>query len=210
MDAVLVTIEEYRSVRQESLEALGRQQTIAQYGLAAVGATVGAALLSAQKTASVAAILLMGLIPLLAIFGAAMMAMEAQRVIRAGNHLRALERRVNATFQDGSRPLRWEAALEDGSHARVSGYGLAILVVVTTTAVLGPGLGGYLLAEEGLWTAFVAAELTDIAVLVTFVNWSHKTFQRLRASIDPASQTGAASAGEQPPELRRATASPDA
>lgn len=172
-------------MRQESLEAVGRVHTITQYGLATVGVMLGIALLSAERSTIVAAILLMGLVPLLPVFGAVMAYIEVQRVVRARAHLYELERRINADVQDQSNPLRWETARKENIHPRTSGYGLAIVVVVTTTAIMGPGLGGYLLAEDDAWLVFVVAELADIALLTGFALWSGKTFQSLRSPAGP-------------------------
>jgi hypothetical protein len=185
MDVVAVAIEEYKSVRQESLEAVARLQTIAQYGLAAAGVAIGIALVSAAKSVTIGALLLMALIPLLAIFGGAMMANEAQRVGRAHRHLCHLERYVNSHFPSVAGPLSWETALVDGTSSRVLSYRMTIFVVVVGTLFIGPGIGGYLLAQDGLWTAFAISEALDLALTGAFAYWSLNTFARINDAFHP-------------------------
>lgn len=59
MDAwVEVALEEYRSLRQESLEAIQRLQQIAQYGLATAGVAVSAAVIASAEDSVLGALVL--------------------------------------------------------------------------------------------------------------------------------------------------------
>jgi hypothetical protein len=62
-------LEEYKSVRQESLEAAGRVQSITQYLFAAGGVAITVGLAAADKDATVGAAVLMALIPLVVVLG---------------------------------------------------------------------------------------------------------------------------------------------
>jgi hypothetical protein len=57
-----VTLNEYRTLREESLQALRQQQTVLQLGLAAVGVLTGIGV-QAREDEALAGLLLMGFIP---------------------------------------------------------------------------------------------------------------------------------------------------
>jgi hypothetical protein len=79
MDASELLTEQYRTVRQESLDALCQMQTVNQWGLGSIGVSTGLGVVAAQHSAGAAAVLLMGLVPVLVTFGVAEMAVMAQR-----------------------------------------------------------------------------------------------------------------------------------
>lgn len=198
MDELGLVIEEYKSVRQESLEALGRQQTIAQYGLAATGVGVGIGLVAGDNhQTTLAAIVLMGLMPLLALFGAMMSATEAQRVARAGWYLRGLEARINKRLPADFEPLGWETMLGNNTAYRVQGYVAVLGIVIAITAVISVGLGGYLLASKGHWGWLAGAVVADAAVLAVIALWSHRIWTRLKwfGSADPDAHPFATASG---------------
>jgi hypothetical protein len=177
MDAIDASLEEYKSLRQESLEALGRLQTIAQYGLAAAGVGVGIGLVNSKTSVTIASIVLLALMPLLALFGAAMFASEAQRVARAGWYLRGLEARINASIPDGD-PLGWETLLANPMH-RVRGLVEAVAIVMATTLTISLGLGCFLLADHDYWVGTAIGGATDLVLIVGFVIWARSIWRRL-------------------------------
>jgi hypothetical protein len=180
VDEVGPAIEEYKSVRQESLDALDRQQTVAQYGLAAAGVVLGIGLLAEEDgRTALAVIVLMVLAPLLALFGAHMLAAEAQRVARAGWYLRGLETRVNRRLPPHVEPLAWETLLATDGAYRVQGYIEVVGIVIAVTVVTSVGIGGYLLGSQGDWGWLVAAVAVDAVLLAAFGLWARRTWVRL-------------------------------
>jgi hypothetical protein len=125
--------------------------------LAAAGVGVGIGLVADENhRTTVAAIVLMGLMPLLTLFGAAMLAAEAQRVARAGWYLRGLEARINGRLPADAEPLRWETLLGTDTVYRVRGYVEAIVIVIATTVTVSLGIGGYLLGSKEHWGGSLA------------------------------------------------------
>ena len=88
--------EEYKTVRQESLEAAGRMQSVTQYLFAAMGVVVTVAIVAAEKDRTVGAAVVMSLIPITVVVGMAMTTLELQRVLGARKYSRQLEIRINA------------------------------------------------------------------------------------------------------------------
>jgi hypothetical protein len=174
-------IEEYKSLRQEILDGLTRQQTIAQYGLAAAGVVLGIGLVAEENNrTALAVILLMALAPMLALFGAQMLATEAQRVARAGWYLRGLETRINSRLPPDVEPLGWETLLATDTKYRVRGYIEVIGIVIAVTVIISVGIGGYLLGSKGHWGWLFGAVAGDAVVLAAFCWWARRTWARLK------------------------------
>lgn len=172
-----VALEEYKSLRVESLEAIGRLQQIAQYGLATTGVAISAAVVASETDAVLAALVLMVLVPLLVLFGAAMMAMEAQRVGRAGRHLAALETRINAYLPGDSDALRWESEL--ARSRRIGSFRLAAMLVPLVGFAIGPGIGGYLLIDRGHCELAIGLGVPDAMLLVASAVFARRRIRQL-------------------------------
>jgi len=177
---VMILLAEYNSVRTESLEALSQLQMIIQYGLASLGVSVGLGLVTAQHSPTTAAIVLMGLIPTIMIFGLIMMAVAVHRVIQTRQYLRYLEKIATCLPSSGDHNVpRWERMRTEHDASAVNGYPFAIVATVGATVALGPGLGGFLLATHHLWVGFAIGEVLDLSAITIFADRARRTYQRL-------------------------------
>jgi len=180
MDASDLLLEQYKTVRQETLDALSQMQPINQWGLGSIGVTIGFGLVASQHSATAGAVVLMGLVPVLVAFGVIEMAVVAQRVVAARHYLRQLEillaeqvAGVLASF------VGWER--ERAKHFRVATSGFPALGAMIGIAVgIGPVLGGVQLAHDGRWTAFAVGETLDVAGLVVFTVWIVRIFKSIQ------------------------------
>jgi hypothetical protein len=124
--AVSVALEEYRSVRQESLTALAAQQTILTWSVAAIAvifaAGVGYTKFDSPTDSIVAWCLVFGLALPGGIFAATLSWLgEVIRMERAGGYLRVRERQIIEYYEaveasnegPSIRPLGWELRLSD-------------------------------------------------------------------------------------------------
>src|SRR4051794_20034366 len=163
-------LEEYKTVRQESLEALGRVQSVAQYLFAAAGVTVTVGLVAAKDDPTVGAAVLMALIPLVVILGISMESLEIQRVLRARRHLRQLEDTLNAQIEGSTRALSWETGRLKTETRRRNLFPVILVVAVASIVVIGPGIGGLVL-RDNLTKWYLVGAATDLvlAALVTIV-----------------------------------------
>ncbi len=177
---MMALLAEYNSVRTESLEALSQLQMIIQYGLASLGVSVGLGLVTGQHSPTTGAIVLMGLIPTIMIFGLIMMAVAVHRVIQTRQYLRYLERLITRLPTSGEHNVPgWERMRTEYDAGAVNGYPFAIVATVGATVALGPGLGGFLLATHHLWVGFAIGEVLDLSSIMIFADRARRTYQRL-------------------------------
>jgi hypothetical protein len=154
VDSADVLFEEYKALQQEIRDGLTRLQSVVQYALATLGVGAGLGLAAASRSLAAAAVVLMGLIPILIVFALAMIEIEMQRVITARRHLRQLERRINTVIIAPNTPsplLTWEAVRTlQQSRLLISPYRVGLAMAIFAV-ILGPVIGGVLLAENGRW-----------------------------------------------------------
>jgi hypothetical protein len=180
MDTFAFLAEQYETVRQESLEALGQMQTVNQWALGSVGVAVGLGLVASQHSAPAAAAVFMGLVPILVTFGIVEMTVIASRVIHARRYLRKLEAHLVDHMPDIPPNINgWERERAIGFRVGSSGYPFLVVALGATMAI-GPGLGGTLLAIEAHWMAFALGETFDIVGLVIFTIWIVRTFLSMK------------------------------
>lgn len=174
-----VLLEEYKSVRQESLEAAGRVQSVAQYGFAAAGVAVTVGLVAAEEDETVGAAVLMALIPLVVILGLAMMTLEIQRVLAARQHLRQLETRINALLESSQEGLSWEAARLKPEMRPLNPFVIPFDVAVAGIVVIGPGIGGLVL-RDGLTGWYFVGAAADLILVSVMIVVALRSYPRLR------------------------------
>jgi hypothetical protein len=104
-----VAIEEYKSLRTESLTAMANQQATLRFGITALGIILGLAV-NAKAEARFWAFSL--LVPLFALVFYALYAIEIGRMVRVGRYIDAVETNINSEFSNLSSPLGWEKWLD--------------------------------------------------------------------------------------------------
>lgn len=169
MQLVDALLEEYRTVRQESLEAAGRLQSVSQYLLAAMGVVVTVAVLAAEKNRTLGAGLVMLLTPISVVFGTAMMTLELQRMLGPRRYMRQLERRINALLEPAEGPgLGWETNRVPGGFRPLNPFPVAFGTAVVGIAVAAPAIGGLILHDD-LTTLYWLGVVADVGVGVVLV-----------------------------------------
>jgi FtsH-binding integral membrane protein len=136
---VEVALEEYKSLRQECLQSLTTQHTTISYGLASIGALLGSAFVAWAKTRLSAAILLL-FVPTVACLVLLVWFGEATRMVRAGNYLKGLEKRISERVEDEAPALGWEGYLrehsKDGETRQIRGNYKAVVAIFLLLAAL--------------------------------------------------------------------------
>jgi hypothetical protein len=174
------TLEEYKSLRQESLQALAQQQTVLQFGLSVLGVLVGLAVQQADKEPLLSIILGAGFVPLVAVFVAIIWVGEFERLGRVGFHLATIEYAV--TKEIGRPALWWESALQAarGPYRRLRGRYRAVMAMLGLFALAGAVVGNVVLGGETscvLWVALLSA--ADLLAIALGAVWFQRQFRRV-------------------------------
>lgn len=178
-----VVLDEYRSLRQESLQAIDRQHRVLALGTATSGVLLGVGVRAASGSL-VAAILLNVLMPLLGAFVVLLWLGEFERMVRAGAHIAQLESRVASRFPAEPPPLTWETALREGDDDRRRIrrlYPTIFAVIVFVLGATGAVAGLVGLVEAKHWLAAGVAVLGDLAVVLYI--WRVYLGTELRARV---------------------------
>lgn len=152
---VSVALEEYRSLRQETLQAIDRQHQILAFGTATSGVVLGVAAKERPGSTS-ATVLLVVLLPLLVSLVVVVWLGEFRRMVRAGAHVAEIEHAISARYPGEPPPLRWESDFRrpQGHRRRIAPLYRAIFAAAISIGVVGAGLGDWGLAERHRWWWF--------------------------------------------------------
>lgn len=121
MDWCEIVMEEYKTLREESLASIQTQNTIITYGTTAIGLAFGGGITVWDRDI-VSALIFLVLIPTLTYLILLGWLGEVGRMFRAGVFLSVLERKINAQFPDKPPALSWETWLAKGEWKRKTPY----------------------------------------------------------------------------------------
>ncbi len=116
MDWLSVVIEEYKTLRNESLASMQTQQSILRFGTAAVAVLIATGFSLWEKSPLPEIILLLA-IPSISYLILTIWMGEVARMMRAGMFLVELENKINKEFNDKPKALTWEHWLRDTQHS---------------------------------------------------------------------------------------------
>lgn len=178
MDWVAVALEEYKSLRQETLAAVERQHSILRFGFAGVGALIGFGT-QILDDKLLAALLFLLLTPTAIVFIVVLWLGEIERMERAGAYIAGLERIVSRCFPNSDvGPLRWETWLrEEGQRAspRLSGSHLAYFALFGLLGGTSLAIGFSVLVSERVSVIyFLPFAVCDALLLWGLVHWQKK------------------------------------
>jgi hypothetical protein len=113
-DWLNVALEEYKSLRTESLTAMGNQQATLRFGIAVLGVILGLAV-TAKDDFHFRFYLLSLLCPIFTLLVFALYAIEFGRMVRVGRYIEYIEIEINSMVTDktplNKPPLKWETWL---------------------------------------------------------------------------------------------------
>jgi uncharacterized membrane protein len=110
MDWMTAALEEYKTLREESLASMKMQQSILAYGVAAIGVIITSAL-NSWKTYPLPEFIFLALLPLIIYLTLLTWLGEVARMFRAGNFLTTIEEKINRKLGDDIPALNWESWL---------------------------------------------------------------------------------------------------
>lgn len=159
--AVQAMLNEYNSLRQESMSSIGHRVTVANFSFGAV-AVIVAAFITQQKPDWVMGLVTMLLVPQIAKVGLLIWLGEYNRSQRAGKWIAELEQRVSATVSC-NRVMAWESTLLGNSIHMTYPYLSVVLLL------LGVGWTSTIVGAAALARYFGAALLQPWAIVVVVV-----------------------------------------
>lgn len=175
MDPIEIMLEEYKTLRQESLDAMKNRNTILSFGLAAIGALFTGSIV-AYKTdihLLITNVALIVMIPAVSYIVLAMWLGEYERSQRAGKFLVGLECRINT---EASRTLlTWETRLrKKRSHMKYPYHAAVVLPIGISAASQVTGLITADFSAIQTWSAVVAAALIHLVLWLVVTSYISK------------------------------------
>jgi hypothetical protein len=113
-DWITVALEEYKSLRTETLDAVKGQQTVQSSGIASLGVLIVAGFTFWDKYLLAGMIFLI-LIPTLCYLIINLWLTEVSRMTRAGYYLSHIEKKISSHFTESPKVLNWENWLRSTS-----------------------------------------------------------------------------------------------
>ena len=171
---VTVALEEYKTLRQESLAAIEPMQRTLQIGLVVLGVLTAFAVEAAGEGAGVQVGLALGA-PLLAALVAALRLDELHRAVAAGTHTAALEQRIARKLGDSEAPLTWESRIQMEFNPREDRLRhwatlLALFAAAAPPVVL--GITDYGEGHRPEWAGILAAVLLIFGAIALYQRYT--------------------------------------
>lgn len=146
MDWISVSLEEYKSLRAESISSQQSQQLLLRVGLATNGIVLSIGI-SNWTSGDVASLVLALGLPSISFLTLAVWIGEVSRMSRVGNYLAKLEQKINLEYQNATHlPLGWENWLRStpkpGTNQIYASY-MAIIVMFSGMGFCGGAIGAY-------------------------------------------------------------------
>jgi hypothetical protein len=182
VDWIEAALEEYRSLRDESLQAIDRQVRVLGLGTTASGIVLGLGI-KAGLSSSTAFALLVGFAPLLALLVCVLWLGEMERMVRAGAQIALIEQRISRRIDPDDPPLSWETSLRSHqpSRRRILSVYRAIFGILGLIAATSSVLGNLGVADRSEPFLVAVTSLLDALILVTLTRTFIVTEYRLRA-----------------------------
>jgi hypothetical protein len=172
---ITAALEEYRTLREESLSSIEQMQRTLQIGLVAIGVLTAFGVDVTKSNLGIQAGLAITT-PLVAAVVVALRLDELLRAVKAGAHIAVLEQRVAQRTGEGGPPLTWESTIQEDFDPREDkrrhGAITAVLFAATAPAVL---LGTSRL--EQWWQQFLVIAVVALILVLTTVYQRHKLDQ---------------------------------
>jgi len=168
MEWVAVALEEYKTLRTESLAAIEQMQRTLQIGVVAIGVITGIGVDTSESAAVVQA----GIAVATPAFAALVLILwldELRRSVFAGAHVARIEHAIAQRYEGEAAPLTWETKIQK-EYDPASGYRYhrhwATAGVLFAAAAPMVFTGLVRLGQDGEWALFTATAVV-VAVLLT-------------------------------------------
>ncbi len=173
MDWLAVVIEEYKTLREESLTSLQTQQSILRFGTATLGIVLVAGF-NVWERPLLSEIIFFFFAPLISYLVLIIWMGEIARMMRSGVYLLELEKKVSKEFSDKPEALTWENWLrqgqQDGKTPQLIWNYKAIIAMFLLLALASIAVGNYKAYVDFCLTYIVIINMLEVIffLIVTF------------------------------------------
>ncbi len=194
MDWLSIVMEEYKTLRTESIESMKMQQSILQYGAATMGIIIIAGFNVWDKP-NLSEIVFLFFLPAVVYLVSIIWTGEVARMFRAGSFLSELENKVNAEFTDKREALFWESWLlkqqKNGKtpHQFVCAHYIAIYCLFSIVSIASIVLGNIKLWKTVPLQYIASIDILEIAVFVIITIMAVKIIKEIKLVDKTSKQT---------------------
>lgn len=153
MEWLKVAVEEYKTLRQESLTSINRQQPIFTFGAATIGLLVSAGTFTWDKT-PLPEIIFIIFIPMIVYLLFFIWFGEFMRMVRVGRFLVELEKKINNKLRDID-ALTWENWLSTGPRVSVHYISITLFFIITSIGSIAIGNCKILYTNGHHWQNYI-------------------------------------------------------
>jgi hypothetical protein len=171
MDWIAVALEEYKTLRQESLASIEQMQRTLQIGLVAIGVTTGFGV-NASGSGPGVQVAIATATPAFAALIVVMWLDELRRAVFAGAHVARVEHAIGKRFPDDTPPLVWEQQIQiaydpESGYRYVRHWSTTAALFAATTPVAAVAMVRLANAHE--WTLLVVSAVAIVAIVTLTV-----------------------------------------
>jgi hypothetical protein len=188
MDWLSVAMEEYKTLRAESIESMKMQQSILQYGAATMGIIIIGGF-NVWNNPFLPEIVFLFILPAVVYLVSIIWIGEVARMFRAGSFLSELEKKINSEFTEKGEVLSWESWLRkkqaDGKtpHQLVSSHYIAIYCFFSIISIASIVIGNLKLWKTVSTCYITAIDTIEAISFVVIVIMAQRILKKIK-SID--------------------------
>ena len=173
MDWMFIVMEEYKTVRAESLTAIQMQQSVLSFGVAVLGIVLATGI-NVWGKIILSEFIFLFLAPTISYLLIVVWMGEVERMVRAGAFLVRIEEKVNTVFDHTQKALEWESWLhtkENGKTPQIIWNYLAILSIFLSISSASIVMGIYKVYPIWCLNYVIILIIVEILILFIIIFW---------------------------------------
>ncbi len=180
---ISVAIEEYKTLRQESLESMKGQQSTVRMGMATVGVVIAAGFNVWDKT-PLSDLVFLAFNPIICYLTLIIWIGEVTRMMRVGNYLSLIEKKLNGYFKEEDPIIYWENWLrtknaKDQTPQLKDNY-KAIISLFLGTAISSTAIGFYRIWDKVQILTLICGFIIELLLFVSTFEYMRRTSNKLQ------------------------------
>lgn len=183
MNWLSVIIEEYKTLRSESLASMQTQQSILRFGTAAIAVVIATGF-SLWEKSPLPEMVFLFFIPSIGYLVLTIWMGEVARMVRVGIFLVRLEEKINKEFSDKPKALTWENWLReiqhDGKTPQLRWNYYAIISLFFLIALVSIGIGNYKICKPICPSWIIIIDIFELILFIGVFLFIYQIGKRFR------------------------------